>query len=112
MRIAVLVFSVALMSAANFAAADPITGLVDSFFHYREPAPPMSGDCASISAAIGPQNTWYGEFSGRYLGRFERYQSYSARGCFDSEIACRIWQHQALTYASGPVLYMTCRRGS
>ena len=82
-------------------------------FDYQEPAPPVAGDCAQISAAIGPEATWYGEFSGkRYDSSTDKYYPYATRGCFKSEYACRVWQQVALTYiGEGPLYYMTCRQG-
>ena len=106
-RIAVLL--VTTLAAAGGAAADPFYG----FFDYRQPAPPVAGDCAAIAAAIGPEATWYGEFSGRRWDNFkDEYYPFAARGCFDSEFACRVWQNQAITYLDrGPMNYSSCRRG-
>ena len=94
---------------ATPAAADPLYG----FFDYRKPRPPVAGDCAQIAAAVGPEATWYGEFAGRRWDNFtDKYYPFSARGCFESEFACRVWQNQALTYADGgPMYYTRCRRG-
>ena len=107
MRVAISLTTALFLIAAP-AAADPITGLIESFFHYREPPPPVGGDCAAITGAVGPDRAWYGEFSGRRLGHYERYQSYAAKGCFPSEAACRFWQQQAITYADGPINYTSC----
>jgi hypothetical protein len=106
-RIAALL--VAMLAAAGSAAADPLYG----FFDYRKPVPPVAGDCAAIAAAIGPEATWYGEFSGRRWDNFtDEYYPFAARGCFDSEFACRVWQNQAITYLDrGPMNYSSCRRG-
>lgn len=111
MRLAVMLLAgiLALPGTAN--ATDPVTGLVRSFFHYQAPSPPVGGNCAAISAEIGAASTWYGEFSGKRLGINDRYGAYAARGCFDSEFACRVWQQQAITYAFGPIGYTSCRSG-
>ena len=73
------------------------------FFHYQEPRMPVGGDCAGA--------TWYGEFAGNRYDNFrDQYEPVSARGCFDSEMACRIFNQQAITYLGrGPMLYATCR---
>jgi len=94
-----------LISAVAF--ADPY----DDFFDYEAPQLPVGGDCEAIAAAIGPDATWYGEFSGKYYDRFtNQYSPFAAFGCFETENACRRWQHQALTYiGQGPLYYMTCR---
>jgi hypothetical protein len=110
MRVAALTFSAALLLASP-AAADPISGLFYNFFNYQEPPPPVAGDCGVIAAALGPDQTWYGEFSGRRYGTHERSLAYTTRGCFESEIDCRIWQQQALNYAYGRLTYMSCRQG-
>ena len=95
--------------AGSAAAADPFYGL----FEYEKPLPPVAGDCNAIAAAIGSEATWYGEFAGKRHDDFsERYYPFSARGCFDSQFACRIWQNQAITYlGQGAMVYSTCRRG-
>jgi hypothetical protein len=74
----------------------------------------VAGDCAAIAAAVGPEATWYGEFSGKYFDNFaDNYHPFAARGCFDSEYACRVWQNEAITYLSrGPVYYTSCRLGA
>jgi hypothetical protein len=110
MRFVSIALGAALLLMAAPAAADPVSGFIDNFFHYQEPPPPVGGDCAAIAAAIGPEQTWRGEFSGRRLGYYTRSVPYAARGCFESEVACRIWQQQALNYAEGRLTYMSCRR--
>lgn len=112
MRVAATALGAVLLLFASPVAADPVTGLFYSFFNYEDSPPPVGGDCDAIAAAIGPDQTWYGEFSGRRLGYYHRSQPYGARGCFESEIACRIWQQQALSYAEGTLTYMSCRQGS
>ncbi|MGH6925475.1 MAG: hypothetical protein ACRED5_17245, partial [Propylenella sp.] len=106
-RIAALAF--AIIAAAGTAAADPFYG----FFDYQKAGPPVGGDCAAISAAIGRDATWYGEFSGRRWDNFtDKYYPFAAFGCFDSEFDCRVWQNQAITYLDrGPMNYSTCRQG-
>ena len=96
------------MSGPAF-ARDPITGLVESFFNYEAPRPPPVGNCAAIATEIGAGSTWFGEFSGERWMHNDRFEPFASRGCFDSEIACRIWQQQALTYADGAISYMSCR---
>jgi hypothetical protein len=111
MRVSAIALAAALLLIAAPAAADPVSGFFYNFFHYQEPPPPVGGDCAAIAAALGPDQTWRGEFSGRRFGYHERSLAYTARGCFESELACRIWQQQALNYADGRITYMSCRRG-
>lgn len=110
MRLAIIVAALVGLSGPAY-AIDPVTGTVHSFFHYRKPPYPAGGNCAAIAAAAGPGSTWYGEFSGRRLGYNHRYQAFGARGCFDSEAACRVWQQQALNYAFGTISYTRCRPG-
>jgi len=111
MRIFAIVLIAAFGLAGPAAARDPLTGLVHSFFYYRAPPPPVGGDCSAIAAEIGPGVTWFGEFSGkRYLVN-DRYRAFSARGCFESELACRIWQQRAITYAFGAISHTSCRPG-
>jgi hypothetical protein len=95
---------------ASPAAADPFYGLFD----FEVPQRPVAGDCAAIAAAIGPESTWYGVFSGKYIDDFrDVYGPFAARGCFDSEFACRVWQNEAITYLNGGPLYHTsCRPGA
>jgi hypothetical protein len=92
-------------------ARDPVTGLIHSFFYYQAPLPPVGGDCAAIAAEVGPASTWFGEFSGKRELVNERFTFYSTRGCFESEFACRVWQQQVLTYATGAITYTSCRPG-
>jgi hypothetical protein len=101
-------FAIALIAAFGLAgpaaARDPLTGLVHSFFRYRAPPPPVGGNCGAGAA-------WFGEFSGkRYLVN-DRFRAFSARGCFESELACRVWQQQAITYAFGAISHTSCRPG-
>lgn len=107
-RFIVLVLVLIATSAAP-SAADPLYGL----FRYDAPQPPGSGDCEGIATAIGREATWYGEFAGKRYDDFaDRYYPFSARGCFESEAACRIWTNQGITYLGrGPMIYATCRRG-
>lgn len=81
------------------AAAQPF----QDFFRYEEPRMPVAGDCAGAA--------WYGEFAGKRFDNFrDIYEPVSARGCFDSEIECRIFHQQAITYLGrGPMIYATCR---
>jgi hypothetical protein len=101
-RIIALVLLV-VAAIASPAAADPLY----DFFHYEEPRPPVSGDCGAAGEGI-----WYGEFAGKRYDNFrDQYEPFSARGCFESELACRIWTNQAVTYLGrGPMIYATCRR--
>lgn len=103
------VLSAVLWLSASTAFADPLYGL----FRYDPPRPPVGGDCNAFAAAVGPEATWYGEFAGnRYDNFHDKYFPFSARGCFDSEFACRVWQNDALTYlGQGAMLYSICRRG-
>lgn len=110
MRLIATVLTIAAM-AGPAAARDPLTDLVDSFFNYREPPPPRSGNCNEIASEVGPGAVWYGEFSGKRYQINDRFRMYSARGCFASEADCRIWQEQALTYASGAISQASCRPG-
>ena len=113
MRVPAVILATLLASAAPAAALDPVTGTLHSFFGgYRPAPPPQGGDCAAIAAAIGPEATWYGTFSGKRYGPNERYNAYGAEGCFDSERECRIWQQRAINYAFGPIQFTSCRPGA
>lgn len=94
---------VALFAAGGVAAADPFYG----WLQYDEPVRPVGGDCAAMGSAA----PWRGEFSGKRLDGFtDNYLPYATRGCFPSLGACRLWQHQAITYLDGgPIYYTTCR---
>lgn len=106
-RIVSFLVAVFLMSGAS--AANPISG----FLYYEAPQAPVGGDCNAIAAAIGAEATWRGEFSGTRIADFNDYRyPYSARGCFKSEYACRVWQNAALSYLGrGFLVATTCRRG-
>lgn len=111
MRRISLALILTVVGAAGSATADPFYG----FFDYQKPLPPVAGDCAAIAAAIGVEATWYGEFSARRLDNqvSDKYEPFSAQGCFESEWDCRIWHQQAITYIDGgPIYYATCRRGA
>lgn len=122
MRLSVLALSLAcalapglapgLATAGYYDHRGPVEGTIGSFFHYRTQPPPVGGDCDRIAAAIGPASTWYGEFAGRRRELNDRkFRPYSARGCFESEFQCRIWQQQAISYADGAIVFTSCRRG-
>ena len=98
---------IAFILAGAPAGAQPL----EDFLYYDRPQPPVSSDCRAIAAAIGADATWYGEFSGRYYDDFRDYwYPYATRGCFESELACRIWQNRALTYTGeGGMYYSFCR---
>ncbi|HWT29993.1 MAG TPA: hypothetical protein VN240_03095 [Propylenella sp.] len=98
MRRAALVMIAVLACAAPAAAQDPIT----DFFRYKPSPAPVAGDCPAA---------WYGEFSGQRYDTFaETYRPFAARGCFETELACRIWQQQAITHLDrGPLYYTRCR---
>ena len=98
-----LVLPALLLSLATTpAAAQPF----EDFFRYEEPRLPVASECGGAAA-------WRGEFAGRRYDNFrDRYEPVSARGCFDSESECRIWNQQAITYLGrGPMYYATCRPG-
>jgi hypothetical protein len=111
-RIALLAAMLTITTAGP-AMSDPYSDPFYEFFHYEEAPLPVGGDCGAIAAAIGAEATWYGEFSGkRWDIYFDKLYPFAARGCFESELACRIWQHQALTYiGGGPMYYTSCRLG-
>ena len=98
MRCASLVMIALLALAAPAAAQNPLVDL----FRYEPVPPPVDGACPAA---------WRGVFSGQRFDDFtDKYLPFSARGCFDSEIACRIWQHRAITYLSrGPIYHTSCR---
>jgi hypothetical protein len=98
-------FAVAVLLALNgAAAAEPFS----NFFDDEEPRPPVARDCDTVGAA-----GWHGEFSGKRYDTFnDKYYPYAARGCFDSELECRIWQQRAITYTiGGPIYYTRCGPG-
>jgi hypothetical protein len=102
-------FVLAMAAAIGSGVANPAYGLFD----YQKPTPPVAGNCAEIAAAIGPEATWHGEFSGnRYDNTTDHYFPFGASGCFESELACRVWQNDAITYiGQGQIYYTRCRRG-
>jgi len=110
MRLSVLAMSAVVCLAGPSAQAQPFENLSD----YREPRKPASGDCEQIAAAIGVDATWRGEFSGKHYDDFnDQNYPFGVRGCFDSELACRIWQQRAITYAGrGGINVTSCRRGA
>ena len=98
MRRAALVLIAVFAFAGPAAAQNPLS----DFFRYKPSPPPVAGSCPAA---------WRGEFSGKRFDNFtDKYHPFAARGCFDSEIACRIWQQRAITYlARGPIYYTSCR---
>jgi hypothetical protein len=106
-------FAVSLVLIVGAAAADSYHDPFYGFFDYEEAPLPVGGDCEAIASVIGSGATWYGEFSGkRWDIYFDRLSPFAAQGCFESELACRLWQHQALTYiGGGPMYYTSCRPG-
>jgi hypothetical protein len=111
LRLAPVVLAATLALSGSAVARDPVTGLIDSFFHYEPPPPPLGGNCAEIAARIGPAATWYGRFAGKRRQVNDRNVPFSADGCFESQAECRIWQQQAISYADGPIIATSCRRG-
>ncbi len=109
MRHAAIALLAALPLAGSASAAS-----FEQLFQYDRNRQPVSGDCRALSAQLGPGAVWYGEYVGkRYDDFIESYFSYSARGCFKSEFACRVWQNQAMTYSErGPTFYTFCRLGA
>lgn len=79
-----------------------------------ENGPPPGGDCGTITAKRGAGATWYGEFSGRHYDSFrEMYFPIAARGCFENEYACRVWQNEAMSFAGqGGIFYTRCTPGA
>ena len=113
MRRIAIVFAAFLAWAGAAEARDPVTGTLHSFFGgYRAPPPPLNGNCDAVAAAVGPESVWVGTFSGKRLAVNNRYNAYGAQACFDSEVACRIWQQRAINYASGPIQFTSCRPGA
>ena len=113
MRLPALFLTGLLSSTGMAAANDPVTGVLQSLFGgYREPAPPVGGDCAAIASAIGPEATWFGSFAGSREIQINEYHPFGAQACFESESSCRIWQRRALNYAYGPVVATSCRLGA
>jgi hypothetical protein len=89
MRLSVLAASVVACLAGPATMAQPFEDLFD----YQEPRRPRGGDCEQIAAAIGADATWRGDFSGRRWEDFnEQSYPFGLQGCFESELACRIWQ--------------------
>ena len=105
-RPAVLAAALAIVPAT--AEANPLLDI----FRYDADPPPVAGSCPAIAAAVGPSATWYGVFSGkRYDELNDNHFPFAARGCFESELACTIWQQRAITHAQGPIHYTSCRQG-
>ncbi len=99
-----------LLSLAALAVAAGLSGtLLTDTAQAQRPKLPPAGDCQSMVAATGGKGIWFGQFSGRYEGAFDRIYPLAARGCFTSEYACRRWTNQILSIADeGPGL-MSCR---
>jgi hypothetical protein len=113
MRLTATIHAALLLSAGPAAARDPLTGTIESFFGgYRPAPPPVGGDCGAVAAAIGPEATWFGTFSGKRRLPNERFQAFGAQACFDREADCRVWQQRAINYADGPIGFTSCRRGA
>lgn len=114
MHLVAAILAAFVLFAGPAAARDPLTGTLHSFFGgYRPAPPPLGGDCAAVAAAVGPESTWLGTFSGRRrVLSGNSYNAYWAQGCFDREVDCRVWQQRALNYADGPVQFTSCRRGA
>jgi hypothetical protein len=87
--------------------------LFESFFNHQADRPPVAGSRPEIAAAAGSEGTWFGRFSGQRFDSFvDSYKPFSARGCFKSELACRIWQQRAITYIdAGRIVGTSCRLG-
>lgn len=104
-----LIASLALHGAAP-ATANPLA----EFFRYERVTRPVAGECGAIAAEVGAASTWYGQYSGKRYDHFtDNSHPFSARGCFKSELACRIWQGRLMTYAEGgPVTVTRCRPGA
>ena len=83
------------------------------FFNYQKPEEPVAGDCDQIASKIGPEATWYGEFAGTKVDDFnDWFYPWSGRGCFESKLACRVWQYHALDYMGrGYLVHMSCKQG-
>jgi hypothetical protein len=108
MRSASIGVAVAVAIASSAAVANPIV----DFFTSRPMPRPVAGDCALLARQLGPDAAWYGEYSGNQFNfPSESYKSYSARGCFESEYACRRWQNETITWTDGKTSYMFCRQG-
>jgi hypothetical protein len=102
--------SIVTIAAVLSVAASPALAF---WFDYQKPPPPVGGDCSAIASEIGPDATWYGEFAGNYYDDFTDHRyPFSARGCFATEYACRVWQNDAVSYTGrGGIIYMRCREG-
>ncbi len=100
----------AMLPLAGTVAAAPF----EELFQYDRDRKPVSGDCRALSAAVGAEAVWYGEYSGKRYDDFnERLTPYYARGCFETEFACRVWQNQAMTYSErGPTYWTRCVLGA
>ena len=103
-----LLAALACTLVASVASANPIVDFLSS-----SPMPkPLAGDCATLARELGPDAAWYGEYAGNQFNFWsESYNSYSARGCFESEFACRRWQNETITWTDGKIAYMFCRQG-
>ena len=97
-----------LLFFAALAMAAGLSGMLLPDTAQARPKLPQAGDCQAMVAAIAGKGIWFGQFSGRYEGAFDRIYPLAARGCFSSEYACRRWTNQILSIAEGPGL-MSCR---
>lgn len=91
-----------LILAAGMAVADTASA---------RPEIPPSGDCQTMIADADERGVWVGRFSGRYADDVsdDRFHPISARGCFETEYACRRWTNELLSIATGSGL-MSCRQ--
>lgn len=108
MRLVSAVLALALLGAAP-ARAD----FIGDFFRYEANPEPPAGDCRALAASYGAENVWYGEYSGKKFKEWDNGSlPYGARGCFTSELECRVWQQRTITYAVGPIYVTRCVRGA
>ncbi len=90
-----------------FVAMAVVVGLMSMLLPDRvqsRPKLPPAGDCQAMVAATAGKGIWFGQFTGRYEGPFDRIYPLAARGCFSSEYACRRWTNEILSIADGPGL--------
>ena len=72
----------------------------------QRPNLPPAPDCRQMAASHA--SFWEGRFSGTYEDLFDKRWPLSARGCFETEYACRRWVHEIQTIAVSPG-FMSCR---
>ncbi|MYZ48390.1 hypothetical protein [Propylenella binzhouense] len=107
-RVATAALAAAILALPAAAEASFLSDLL----RYEPRVKPPTADCTALAAEIGPQAVWRGHYAGKFHDfTGDKNRAYAAEGCFPSEAACRVWQQRSITYAVGPIIATSCRRG-